>query len=126
MKYLWMTLLLAAFVVGCGGEKQAPTMKHDGHDHAAMEKPQATEDVEKLIYYTCPMESHKHIHSAEAGSCSECNMTLVPAVITAEDKMEYYGCPMEIHSHIRHAEAGRCEECKMELKPMRLAKASDM
>ncbi len=33
---------------------------------------------EKLVYYTCPMESHKHIQSAEPGKCPECGMKLMP------------------------------------------------
>ena len=123
MKYLWMTVLMGVFVVGCGGEKETAAANHDGHNHTAMEKTVAPADGEKLIYYTCPMESHKHIHSSEPGTCSECNMTLVPGVITTEDKMEYYGCPMLIHSHVRQDSSGRCAECKMELKPMRLKKA---
>ena len=124
MKYLWMTALLAVFVIGCGDEKQAPAMKHD--NHAAMEKTEATADSERMIYYTCPMESHKHIHSREPGTCSECNMTLVPGVITSEDKLEDYGCPMLIHSHVRQEGPGRCDECKMELKPMRLKKTGEI
>ncbi len=124
MKFLWMIALLAVFTVGCGGEKQAPAMQHD--NHTDMEKTKAPADEEQLIYYTCPMESHKHIHSSEPGACTECNMTLVPAVITTAEKLEYYGCPMVIHSHVRHAEAGRCEECNMELKPMRLKASSEI
>jgi len=124
MKYLWMTALLAVFVVSCGGKKEAPAMQQD--THAAMEKTKAPSNGEKIIYYTCPMESHKHIHSSTPGTCPACNMTLVPGVITTEDQMEYYGCPMEIHSHVRHDAPGRCEECKMELKPMRLKKASEI
>jgi len=126
MKYLLMIVLLAAFVIGCGAEKETPATNHDGHNHAAMEKVEASADEEKMIYYTCPMESHKHVHSREAGKCPECEMTLVPGVVTAEDKMEYWGCPMLIHSHIRHEESGRCEECKMELKPMRLVPAEEL
>lgn len=123
MKYLWMIVILAALVVSCSSEKDAQAMKHDGHEQATMEKSQARIDGEKIIYYTCPMESHKHIHSSEPGMCSACNMKLVPGVITSVDKMEYYGCPMEIHSHVRQDTSGRCAECKMELKPMRLIKA---
>ena len=33
---------------------------------------------EKIAYYTCPMESHKHIQSAEPGKCPECGMKLMP------------------------------------------------
>jgi hypothetical protein len=79
---------------------------------------------ETLIYYTCPMESHKHVHNSEPGTCSECPMALVKAVTTSVEKMEFYGCPMESHSHIRREEAGPCTECSMTLKPMRLDKSS--
>jgi len=118
MKYTLMIILVVAFTVGCGGEKQEPAMSHD--NHAAMEKAAAPSDQEKLIYYTCPTLEHKHIHSPEAGECPECGSTLVKGVVTSKDMLEYWGCPMLIHSHIRHDEAGRCAECKMELKPMRL------
>jgi len=120
MKYLWMTAFIGVLLVSCGKEKPATAMKHD--THAAMEMTKTTADGEKIIYYTCPMESHKHVHSKEPGNCPECNMTLVPAVITTVDKMDFYGCPMEIHSHVRQDSAGRCPECKMELKPMRWKK----
>lgn len=121
MKYLFVVTLFSVLLISCGGEKDTaakskPTM--------AMHESAAQIGGEKLIYYTCPMESHKHIHSSEPGSCPECNMTLVQGVITSVDKMEYYGCPMKIHSHIRHENPGKCEECKMELKPMRLKKSA--
>jgi len=77
---------------------------------------------EALIYYTCPMDSHKHVHSSEPGTCSECPMALVKAVTTSEEKMDFYGCPMEAHSHIRGEEPGTCSECSMKFKPMRLVK----
>ncbi|MCF7808385.1 MAG: hypothetical protein K9N38_07670 [Candidatus Marinimicrobia bacterium] len=119
MKYLLSIGLMSVILFACGGQKDsAQTVKkeqamHEGTDHAMA-------DGEQLIYYTCPMESHKHIHSREPGKCPECNMVLVEGVVTSEDKMEYWGCPMLIHSHIRHAEPGTCAECKMKLKPMRL------
>jgi len=118
MQYFISALLLSGLLLACGGEEDTAAMKAD--EHMATQKAPAQASGEKLIYYTCPMESHKHIHSSEPGSCSECGMPLVKAVVTAEDQAEFYGCPMEIHSHIRHAEPGRCEECNMELKPMRL------
>lgn len=123
MKYILIMILTVAFTIGCGGEKQEPAMSHD--NHAAMEKAATPGDSEKLIYYTCPMVEHKHIHSAEAGECPECTSTLVKGVVTSEDKGEYWGCPMLIHSHIRHDAPGRCVECKMELKPMRLVKPAE-
>jgi hypothetical protein len=77
---------------------------------------------EQLIYYTCPMESHKHIGEREAGKCKACGMELVPGVITTEEKMEFWGCPMPSHSEIRLDKPGRCEDCGMKLMPMRLDK----
>lgn len=118
MKYLMMMILFSALLISCGSDKKAEAENHQ--DHKPMQESMAQSDGERLIYYTCPMESHKHIHSKEPGSCPECNMTLVAGVITSEDKMEYYGCPMVIHSHVRHDEPGNCAECKMKLKPMRL------
>ena len=116
-----LVVLIAGLMIGCGGEKKAPEMM--AQSHAGMEMGKAPAGEEKVIYYTWPMESHKHIHSAEAGTCPECNMTLVPGVITTEDKMDYYGCPMLIHSHVREDAPGKCDECKMDLKPMRLQKS---
>ncbi|MCF6238174.1 MAG: hypothetical protein L3J79_05060 [Candidatus Marinimicrobia bacterium] len=121
MKYLILSVLAALLLISCGSDK-TPAAKAD----ASMAKPEshAQTDGEKMIYFTCPMESHKHIHSTEPGSCSECNMALIPAVITSEDEHEFYGCPMEIHSHVRQAAPGRCAECNMELKPMRLKRSA--
>jgi len=121
MKYIISTFILAALMISCSGKTEKHAMKHD--EKMPMQKAVAQADGEKLIYYTCPMETHKHIHSSEPGTCSECGMTLVEGVVTTADKMEYYGCPMEIHSHVRQDEPGRCAECKMELKPMRLKKS---
>ena len=81
-----------------------------------------TEVKETVIYYTCPMNQHKHIHSDSAGTCNDCNMALVAAVVTSEDKKDYYGCPMLEHSHVRSDQPGTCADCGMELKPMRLVK----
>lgn len=119
MKYILTIGVTAVFLVACGGQKDTShTDKkerpmHEAADHAMAEG-------ERLIYYTCPMDSHKHVHSREAGKCPECSMDLVEGVVTTEEQMEYWGCPMLIHSHIRHDEAGTCAECKMKLKPMRL------
>lgn len=129
MKVILMSFVLSVLLFACGGEKSDnnhSAMK--GHDEMTSHETTAaigsTIDGEKLIYYTCPMESHKHIHSREPGNCPECGMALVEGVVTSEDKMEYYGCPMLIHSHVRQDEPGRCPECKMELKPMRLKSGS--
>ncbi len=106
-------LILTILIVSCGRQ---------GTD-SAVETDQISTNIgagEKLIYYTCPMESHSHIHQEGSGVCSECGMKLVPAVITSYDKMEFYGCPMQTHSHIRQTEPGKCSECGMTLMPMRL------
>ena len=88
-------------VISCGGEKAK---------------------TEEIVYYTCPMESHKHVHSAQPGECLECSMKMVPAVKTTDADAEFYGCPMPEHSHVRQAEPGSCDECGMKLVPMRLKK----
>ncbi len=102
---------LALGLSACGGKKDS----HEGHDHA---KKEITE--EKLVYFTCPMESHKHVYSREEGSCLECGMKLVAGVLTSEEKKDYYGCPMLIHSHVRSDKPGKCDECGMKLMPLRL------
>ena len=101
-------------VVSCGGEKKEKGVP----ETAAPEKA----ETEEVLYYTCPMEAHKHVHSEQPGNCPECGMKMVPVVKTTEANSEFYGCPMPAHSHIRHAEPGTCEECGMKLIPMRLAK----
>ena len=78
---------------------------------------------EKIAYYTCPMESHKHIQSAEPGKCPECGMEMEKAVFTEEKDAEFYGCPMPSHSHVRSDKPGKCDECGMTLKSMRLSKS---
>ena len=112
------TLIFSFFIIliGLACTEQKP----------AEEKAPAAETVaeveETVIYYTCPMEEHKHVHSDSAGVCSECNMALVAAVVTSEDKMDFYGCPMLEHSHVRSDQPGTCADCGMTLKPMRLVK----
>lgn len=118
MKLLLSTILLSVLIMGCSEKKVETQTEMTAHKEMPMA--QSEQSGEKLIYYTCPMESHKHVHSSEPGTCPECGMTLVEGVVTSVDKMAYYGCPMLIHSHVRQAEPGRCPECKMELKPMRL------
>jgi len=97
-------------VVSCGGEKK---------EKGIPEKVEA----EEMVYYTCSMESHKHVHSEDPGNCPECGMKMVPAVKTNEANAEFYGCPMPDHSHIRHDEPGSCEVCGMKLIPIRLTKS---
>lgn len=117
MRLLLSISFLTLFLFwGCGQKQEAQSKKQVGTDM------QMDTTAEMVIYYTCPMEEHKHVHSAKAGKCPECNMDLVAAVITTEDKMEFYGCPMEEHSHVRSENPGECAECDMTLKPMRLVK----
>jgi len=78
---------------------------------------------EKIVYYTCPMESHKHVQSSEPGDCPKCGMRMMKAVLTDEKEADYYGCPMPSHSHVRSDKPGKCNECSMELKPMKLKKS---
>ncbi len=99
------------FAFGCEKKDDHATMKNEGH---------TAQQEERLIYYTCPMDSHKHIHDRNPGKCTDCGMTLVAGVITSEQKMDYYGCPMLTHSHIRSEKDGNCGQCGMKLKPMRL------
>lgn len=120
MRHLFF-VIIALFLFACGQKEEAKT-EHRHNDHEMKESASAGMAEEKVIYYTCPMAEHKHIHSAQPGQCPECGMELVAGVITSEDKMEYYGCPMLIHSHVRSDSAGTCAECGMELKPMRLIK----
>ena len=115
MNWKFAILSIGVFVVliACNGQSE----KMSEHQH----KQEKVSTVEKTYYYTCPMESHKHISSTTAGDCSECGMKLVAAVEVNADSVEYYGCPMYQHSHIRHDKAGKCEECNMDLKPMKLS-----
>jgi len=122
MKYL-MFICAMTVLINCGGKDQVPASKQVA-PAVAQETTAAAEKGERLIYYTCPMPEHKHVHSMEPGNCPECGMQLVPAVVTTPEQAEFYGCPMEIHSHVRQAGPGRCPECKMKLEPMRLVKPS--
>jgi hypothetical protein len=113
MKYtkLLFLLVIALGIFACGGEKKA-----DGH---AKTHEMKTETVE-AIYYTCPMDEHKHVGSKEPGTCNECGMDLVAAVKTEAGDHDFYGCPMAPHSHVRSDEPGTCDDCGMELKPLKL------
>jgi len=113
MKQLFI-IAIAASLFACGSEKTEKT--HETH------KTEQSAESEQLIYFTCPMDSHRHIHHREMGKCEECGMALVAGVVATEEKMDFYGCPMLIHSHIRQENAGTCNECGMKLKPMRLVK----
>ena len=115
MRFFCMLLALA-FVLAAGCNK------NEAESSEEVTPGEVTGVEESLIYYTCPMESHKHVHSGQPGNCPECQMALVRGVTTSVENMEFYGCPMETHSHIRGSEPGTCPECSMTLKPMRLDK----
>lgn len=122
-----IVMMLVVVLAACGGKKDAETananemkpgmeMKMDETTAGALNKAD-------IAYYTCPMESHKDVHSSEPGKCSKCNMDLVPAVFTDQTNVEYWGCPMEMHSDVRMDKAGKCPKCNMDLKAMRLEKS---
>lgn len=121
-KLITIGLVVLSVFWACGKSK-VPETAGQKMDHSKMAMTSGEIDGERLIYYTCPMESHKHIHSREAGNCTECGMKMVPAVVTKADHAEFYGCPMEAHSHVRSDKPGVCESCGMKLKPMRLVKS---
>lgn len=115
MRYI-LIISFFIFLVSIACTEQKPV-----EDKAAAVKMTA-EVEETVIYYTCPMAEHKHVHSDSAGTCSECNMALVAGVLTLEEKKDFYGCPMLEHSHVRSNQPGTCADCGMTLKPMRLIK----
>ena len=128
--FLVLPLLLISFA--CSQEKkdkmdmQAKHQMKDMHHSSMHEADSIKMTDEKVIYYTCPMEGHKAMHSDKPGKCTECGMALVPAVVTTKEMAEFYGCPMEAHSHVRSDKPGECAKCGMKLKPMRLDKKSGM
>jgi rubrerythrin len=132
MQRLWIGLITIGWLglVACGGKQVAD--KSQTTEKPAVEQPAKAMEMEgamemtkeeNVVYYTCPMESHKHVHSAEPGNCPECGMKMVPVVIAEEGEPDFYGCPMESHSHVRSDQPGKCPECGMTLKPMRLGKS---
>ncbi len=144
MKINYISTMLTSIILltGCGGgegedvQETASTNQssemvmeahnhndeNDGMSHASLDLMEG----EEVLYYTCPMESHKHIQSHEQGKCPECGMELVAAIATDSEHKAFYGCPMPEHSHVRSDTPGRCPECKMELKPIRLESNSDI
>jgi len=105
-------------LTACQGKKDS----HEGHVQSKNEMAKSMVE-ENLVYYTCPMESHKHVHSQEPGNCPECGMKMVQAVTTSDEMANYYGCPMPTHSHVRSDKPGKCVECGMKLIPMKLKKS---
>ncbi|MFQ6616987.1 MAG: heavy metal-binding domain-containing protein, partial [Fidelibacterota bacterium] len=80
--------VLVLGILACAREKEG-----EGTETSAEERELAVQGSElgKVLYYTCPMESHKHVHSGEEGTCPDCGMTLIPVVQTAEADAEFYG-----------------------------------
>ena len=117
---IWLVLVLG--LLACSGNKTAK-------EHTNMEVPAVATDemsesmaVNAVVYYNCPMETHKHIYSAEQGKCELCGMDLVSVVMGTEEHKDYYGCPMAEHSHVRSDEPGTCAECGMALVPLKFSK----
>ena len=82
---IWLVIALG--LLACSGKKTV--------EEQTKQKVQAVDTHEisestigdKVMYYTCPMKSHKHIHSQEAGKCPECGMNLV-AVVEGDKRSE--------------------------------------
>lgn len=127
-----LIILSLLLIVACGktdqgseaqqGAAMAQSQEHEGDDMAMQNEPEIADD-ERLIYFTCPMDSHKHVSHVDPGKCEDCGMDLVAGVITTTENMDYYGCPMLIHSSIRQESEGTCDDCGMKLMPMRLVKS---
>jgi len=117
-------LVVALGMLACGGKKTVDKQtKMEAHQNVTANEMSESIKGEKVMYYTCPMESHKHVHSQEAGKCPECGMNLVAVVVADANNNDFYGCPMPIHSHVRSDQPGKCDECGMNLKPMRMEKS---
>lgn len=95
------------------------TSEHEGHDMSAEQVDQTPEsDTDEFIatgghdIYTCPMSSHAHVLQYGEGSCSECNMKLVPLAET--DDRPVYVCPMTECETVQDHK-GTCDVCGMNL-----------
>jgi predicted RNA-binding Zn-ribbon protein involved in translation (DUF1610 family) len=118
---IWLVLVLG--LLACGGKKTAEKQTSQEVQGVATHEMSESIKGDKAMYYTCPMETHKHIHSQEAGKCPECGMELVAVIEADESNKDFYGCPMPMHSHVRSDQPGKCDECGMDLMPMRLKKS---
>lgn len=125
MKITQIIILLVTSLVllACGGKKTAEEQTKQEVQGVTTHEMSESEIGDGVIYYTCPIETHKHIHSQEAGKCPECGMNLVAFVEGNESNKDFYGCPMPKHSHVRSNQPGKCDECGMDLMPMRLEKS---
>ncbi len=117
-------LVVALGLLACGEKKTAEKQtKLEALQSVTANEMSESIKGDKAMYYTCPMESHKHVHSQKAGKCPECGMNLVAVVEANESNKDFYGCPMPIHSHVRSEKPGKCDECGMDLMPMHLEKS---
>ena len=71
---------------------------------------------DRVLYYTCPMPEHAHIHAANPGKCPLCAMTLIPMMGPSETPSLYH-CPM--HPEITSDKPGLCPKCEMDLVPVK-------
>lgn len=118
------TIIVATVLglVACNSEKT--TMDNSKHGDKIVPVIETSESMTEnaVVYYTCPMEAHKHISSIEQGKCELCGMNLVSVVKGTDEHKDYYGCPMAEHSHVRSDESGTCAECGMALVPLKFSK----
>ena len=123
MNKIILTIIVATILglVACNSEKT--TMDNSKQGDKTMHVKETSESMAEnaVVYYTCPMESHKHIHSQEAGKCPECSMSLVAVVEGDMNDVDFYGCPMVEHSYVRSDEPGTCAECGMTLMPLKFS-----
>ncbi len=131
---IMILIITAMAIIACGktekhddhqhnmGAAMTETQQHEGMEMAGADEPVLADD-ETLIYFTCPMDSHKDVHHVDPGECEKCGMKLVAGVVTSKEKLDYYGCPMLIHSHVRQDTPGTCDDCGMKLMPMRMVKS---
>ncbi|MFQ6612749.1 MAG: heavy metal-binding domain-containing protein [Fidelibacterota bacterium] len=143
MRQTYKSLIVLSFgLLFIIGQTSAQTMKQKTMSDSMMQKMHMPDSMAKmskqegmkmhetmsedssavLYYYTCPMESHKQIHSDEPGECPECGMEMVKVVSATAETADFYGCSMPDHSGIRSDKPGKCSECGMDLQPLRLEK----
>ena len=118
---LWLVVSIG--LLACSGKKTVEEQTKQEVPAVATHEMSNSIIGDKVVYYTYPMEDHKHVHSHEAGKCPECGMELVAVVEGDESNNDFYGCPMPEHSHVRSNQPGKCGECGMDLVPIRLEKS---
>jgi len=123
MNKMILTIIVATILglVACNSEKTTMDESKQAEKAISMEETSKTMMASAVVYYTCPMESHKHVHSVEADTCTECGMALIPVVKGTDEDHDFYGCSMEEHSHVRSDEPGTCAECGMALVSLKFS-----